>query len=147
MYMCTVFVCNIDSQGSFHRAEDWLSPYFHHPISWHPCTIHEHRRRLLEPRTATNGIKKTQQAVELCTKNNVIKKNKDSVTGNRTPVSRVTGGDTYHYTITELPEQAYLILAFVTVASQRLLREVASSDLELESQLVNGQVVLPSVVL
>ena len=25
-----------------------------------------------------------------------------SVTGNRTPVSRVTGGDTYHYTITDL---------------------------------------------
>ena len=24
-----------------------------------------------------------------------------SVTGNRTPVSRVTGGDTYHYTITD----------------------------------------------
>ena len=69
------------------------------------------------------------------------------LTGSRTPVSRVTGGDTYHYTITELPEQSYLILAFVTVASQRLLREVASSDLELESQLVNGQVVLPSVVL
>ena len=28
--------------------------------------------------------------------------NKHSVTGNRTPVSRVTGGDTSHYTMTEI---------------------------------------------
>ena len=30
-----------------------------------------------------------------------VKCKKFSVTGNRTPVSRVTGGDTYHYTITD----------------------------------------------
>ena len=133
MYMCTVFVCNIDSQGSFHRAEDWLSPYFHHPISWHPCTIHEHRRRLLEPRyLQLTRIKKTQQAVELCTKNNVIKKNKDCRDGESNPgLPRDRRVILTTILCTELPEQAYLILAFVTVASQRLLREVASSDLEL----------------
>ena len=32
-----------------------------------------------------------------------LKKKKYSATGNRTPVSRVTGGDTHHYTIVELP--------------------------------------------
>ena len=30
-----------------------------------------------------------------------IKMIKDSVSGNRTPVSRVTGGDTHHYTNTD----------------------------------------------
>ena len=34
-------------------------------------------------------------------KKNETKKKKSSPTGNRTPVSRVTGGDTYHYTIEE----------------------------------------------
>ncbi|EJK45645.1 hypothetical protein THAOC_35733, partial [Thalassiosira oceanica] len=31
------------------------------------------------------------------------KSKRNSVTGNRTLVSRVTGGDTSHYTITDLP--------------------------------------------
>ena len=31
-----------------------------------------------------------------------INNKKCSATGNRTPVSRVTGGDTHHYTIVEL---------------------------------------------
>ena len=34
---------------------------------------------------------------------------KDSVTGNRTPVSRVTGGDTYHYTITDRHEEQQIL--------------------------------------
>ena len=33
----------------------------------------------------------------------IWKKKRYSATGNRTPVSRVTGGDTHHYTIVELP--------------------------------------------
>ena len=33
---------------------------------------------------------------------------KYSATGNRTPVSRVTGGDTHHYTIVELPQQSIM---------------------------------------
>ena len=35
-------------------------------------------------------------------KQNVSKTKKCSATGNRTPVSRVTGGDTHHYTIVEV---------------------------------------------
>ena len=33
---------------------------------------------------------------------NCAKSPRNSVTGNRTPVSRVTGGDTSHYTMTDL---------------------------------------------
>ena len=38
--------------------------------------------------------------ITLCTRK--IKKYKLSPSGNRTPVSRVTGGDTYHYTNEDL---------------------------------------------
>ena len=41
------------------------------------------------------------------------KKKKDSVTGNRTPVSRVTGGDTYHYTITDCHVYTFATLALI----------------------------------
>ena len=40
------------------------------------------------------SIRKQLQRMEVAGLKNVI-----SPTGNRTPVSRVTGGDTYHYTI------------------------------------------------
>ena len=32
-----------------------------------------------------------------------------SATGNRTPVSRVTGGDTHHYTIVEMLEDPFFL--------------------------------------
>jgi hypothetical protein len=44
------------------------------------------------------GQKRLGKAIEYL--KNIQKK--CSVTGNRTPVSRVTGGDTSHYTMTEL---------------------------------------------
>ena len=75
-----------------------------------------------------------------CSYSYVVKKQKvNSVTGNRTPVSRVTGGDTYHYTITELLEWTHLFLSFLSVrAAHGFLRQVTRLHGELKAELING---------
>ena len=61
------------------------------------------------------------------------KEKKYSATGNRTPVSRVTGGDTHHYTIVELISIPFLthlqfrkkMKTIFTLYSKRLLELIS----------------------
>ena len=59
------------------------------------------------------------------------KKKRSSLTGNRTPASRVTGGDTHHYTIRDLlntSEMLYVIFLCCSLANTvKLMPKIAAA--------------------
>ena len=70
----------------------YTSTYGTHPSSSHPTHPHLHIHRC----TILSILSTVHLLWKLASKKNL------SATGNRTPVSRVTGGDTSHYTIAEV---------------------------------------------